>query len=305
MFARLKKRLFATHPLTIRQRIWRRIKYILRIKQLSKLLFAPHPLLDIRMRYVHKHEIGSYEYRLGLGAVDRPHYGYCVYHAAELAKKLGIPRISVVEFGVAGGNGLVNLEYHAQEIEKCLSVGIEIYGFDTGEGLPKPQDFRDLPYHWKQGFFRMDVPLLERQLKRSNLVFGDIRETSVNFFERFDPAPIGAIMHDFDYYSSTLSALQMLEGDENYFLPRVFNYFDDIAGSEIEMYCDYTGERLAINEFNEQHEDIKIADAYYLLARKVVQPWYHQIRICHFFKHSQYNNFICKENEQRPLQHVT
>ncbi|MGB3514140.1 MAG: hypothetical protein WBA93_34020 [Microcoleaceae cyanobacterium] len=110
---------------------------------------------------IKKFELGSYEKRLKVGAVERPHYGYCVYQAAALAKNLGYERISVLEFGVAGGNGLINLEYHASEVSKIFSIDIEIYGFDTGEGLPEPLDYRDLPYHWKAGFFKMDIPKLQ------------------------------------------------------------------------------------------------------------------------------------------------
>jgi hypothetical protein len=237
-----------------------------------------------------------------IGAVDRPHYGYCVYNAAVLAKELGYQRISVLEFGVAGGNGLVSLEYHAEQTSKLLGIDIDIYGFDTGEGLPEPLDYRDLPYHWKKGFYKMDVPTLEARLKKAKLVLGDIKDTSNDFFEKYDPAPIGAIAHDFDFYSSTVAALKTLEADERFYLPRVFCYFDDTIGSEIELYNDYTGERLAINEFNRSHQDIKLGLSYHLLARKVVKPLYHQICICHFFKHSRYNDFVSTGTQQLPLQ---
>lgn len=44
---------------------------------------------------------------VALNWTARPNYAYCTYHAADLARRLGIPRISVIEFGVAGGNGLL------------------------------------------------------------------------------------------------------------------------------------------------------------------------------------------------------
>ena len=90
-----------------------------------------------------------------------------MYQGARLAKLLGIPRISVLEFGVAGGNGLVVIEQHARWIQRELGVGLEIYGFDTGEGLPEPVDYRDLPYGWKAGFFKMDRAVLDRRLQSS------------------------------------------------------------------------------------------------------------------------------------------
>lgn len=268
----------------------------------KRLILDPYPLRTLALEMIQQFEIGSYETRLQLGAVDRPQYGYIVYHAAALAKRLAYPKISVLEFGVAGGNGLANLEYHAQQAAQLFSVEIEIYGFDTGEGLPAPIDYRDLPYHWKSGFFKMDVPKLQGNLRSAKLVIGDIRETSRTFFDRYDPAPIGAVSHDFDFYSSTAAALEMFDAREDYFLPRVFCYFDDTNGSEIELYNDYTGERLAINEFNQTHYDIKLGIPYHLLTRKVVEPWYHQIRICHFFAHSRYSDFVSVENQQLQFQ---
>jgi len=271
------------------------------LKKLQKLILGPYPLRTVARKIVREFQLGSYVQRMEMGVVDRPHYGYCVYNAAVLAKKLGHKRISVLEFGVAAGNGLVNLEYHAQEVSKLLAIEIDIYGFDTGEGLPGPVDYRDLPYHWKTGFYKMDVPKLQARLKKAKLILGDIKDTSKNFFEKYDPAPIGAIAYDLDFYSSTAAALNMLDADEKYYLPRIFCYFDDIIGTELELYNDYIGERLAINEFNQTHEDVKFGLPYHLLARTIVECWYHHIRTCHFFKHSCYNKFISDENQQVTL----
>jgi hypothetical protein len=198
---------------------------------------------------------------------------------------------------VAGGNGLVNLEYHALEISKIFGMDIEIYGFDLGEGLPKPLDYRDMPYIFRENFYKMDIPKLQARLKKAKLVLGDIQDTSRDFFEKYNPAPIGAIMYDFDFYSSTTVALNMLDAGEEYYLPRTFCYFDDTVGSETQLYNDYTGERLAINEFNQTHPDAKFSTAYHLLAKKIIEPWYHRIWIGHFFKHSRYNDFISAEDE--------
>ncbi|PSF38138.1 hypothetical protein C7H19_06615 [Aphanothece hegewaldii CCALA 016] len=244
----------------------------------------------------------SYEQSLALQIIDRPHYGYCVYHSAALAKKLGYSRISVVEFGVAGGNGLINLEYHAEQVSKIFGIDIDIYGFDTGEGLPKPIDYRDLPYHWQESFFKMNIPELKNRLTKAQLVLGDIRETVTNFFQEYQPAPIAAMFHDFDYYSSTIAAFKMFDEDEKYLLPRIYCYLDDVIGSEIELYNDYTGIRLAVNEFNENHSLKKLSPAYHLLTRQHLKTWYHQIYIYHDFSHSKYNQFISSDAQQLPLQ---
>src|SRR5882724_1205798 len=80
-----------------------------------------------------------YEKRLGLGLVHRPQYAYCMWHAGKLAQRLGHERISVLEFGVAGGNGLVAIEQHAAEIERRLSVKFEITGSTPAPVFPRPR----------------------------------------------------------------------------------------------------------------------------------------------------------------------
>jgi hypothetical protein len=139
------------------------------------------------------------------------------------------------------------------------------------------------------------------RLASCSLVLGDIADTATRFLRDFSPAPIGAVIHDFDFYSSTAAALRLFDEDPRYFLPRIFCYFDDITGSETCLYNDYTGERLAIHEFNQAHPHKKLSPAYHLLARKLVQPWYHQVFIHHDFAHPRYNEFVSEESQQIPL----
>ena len=47
--------------------------------------------------------------------------------------------ISVIEFGVAGGAGLLSLERTAELVEARTKVQRGVHGFDTGVGLPNPQ----------------------------------------------------------------------------------------------------------------------------------------------------------------------
>ncbi len=251
---------------------------------------------------IRKLNIGSYRFRLEAGALHRPHYAYILYQAAQLAARLGEPRISAIEFGVAGGEGLLWMERHAAEVEKIFpSVKIDVYGFDTGGGLPAPVDYRDLPHHWKAGFFAMDPAVLKSRLTRAQLVIGNAVETSRSFFTEFNPAPIGAISHDLDFYSSTRPTLDMFLAESRFLLPRVFCYFDDTVGGEVELYNDYTGERLAINEFNSANESVKIAPPYYLRLLDGGQLWRHQIWVTHCFDHPAYNRFVSVENQQLPI----
>jgi hypothetical protein len=262
--------------------------------RLGRLALHPHPVRRIATEILKRSRLGSYAWRLRFGAVERPFYGYIVYQAASLAHRLGYRAISVLELGVGAGAGLQDLEEHARQAARLFPVEIQVYGFDRGTGLPEPADYRDLPFAWQKGFFTMDAEQLRARLKQARLVLGDLRDTAGDFFTRHHPAPIGAIAYDLDFYSSTVTALAMLEAGEQHYLPRVFCYFDDILGSDTELHSRYVGERLAIDEFNEGHSDIKIDSAYHLLARPLVEPWYHQIRICHFLRHSRYNDFVAQ-----------
>src|SRR5271154_5087730 len=153
----------------------------------EKLLLDPYPHRTVYLRLVKGLKLYGYERRLLLGAVDRPHYAHCLFQGASLARRLGLARISALEFGVARGKGLICLERHASEIARITGVGIDIYGFDTGEGLPPPEDYRDLPYHWQSGFYKMDLPRLKARLRSAQIVLGDLRETGPTFVANYAP----------------------------------------------------------------------------------------------------------------------
>ena len=99
----------------------------------------------------------------------------------------------------------------------------------------------------------------ELMLRSAKLVLGPVEDTVRNFCELENPAPIGFIAFDLDYYSSTRSALSLLAAPHNYLLPRVLCYFDDTVGDIDMAINEYTGELLAIREFNDCREDIKLA----------------------------------------------
>lgn len=67
----------------------------------------------------------------------RPQYIWGVLQGAALGKVLGIERISVIEFGVVGGAGLIAMERAAELAEGMVGIEIDIYGFDTGVGMQK------------------------------------------------------------------------------------------------------------------------------------------------------------------------
>jgi hypothetical protein len=218
----------------------------------------------------------------------RPHFAWGMLFAAHMAKTLKIGRISALEFGVAGGNGLLSMEATAASIGERLGIKIDVFGFDTGQGLPKPQDYRDLPNIFREGTLTMDQERLRRRLKTAQLILGPVEDTIDGFVDS-RPAPIGFVSFDLDYYSSTLEAFKLFDAADPVLLPRVHCYFDDIMGF---TYSEFTGERLAITEFNERHEMRKISPIFglchFLPPPHDRDVWPQQMYLAHFFDHPLY-----------------
>src|SRR5262245_38736609 len=128
-------------------------------------------------------------------AVSRPHYLMGVLTAADHAAREGTPVISVVEFGVAGGNGLLALDEYAAAVERETGVKVAIYGFDTGQGIPSMSaDYRDHPDQWRPGDYSMDEQELRQRLsERATLVIGDVKETVPKFVSNMQYPPIGFV----------------------------------------------------------------------------------------------------------------
>ena len=269
--------------------------------RILKALFNPRNILTALWRRI---PIGPYFLRIACDAVERPPYAYSIQEAANLAKQLGIARISVVEFGVAGGNGLVAMEKIAAKIEKAIGIEIEVYGFDAGSGLPIPVDYRDLPYEYGRGQYRMDEAKLRARLKRAQLILGDVKNTIATFFETYAPAPIGFVAIDLDLYSSTVEALKIFDTEPKNLLPRVFCYLDDVVGPDWVLSNEWVGELLAVKEFNENHMRRKIAPIYGLANKRMVRSdWNDMLFAFHDFDHSLYNKYISPLTDpQLPLQ---
>lgn len=247
--------------------------------------------------------VGAPPLRARYGIYERPHYAYGVCAAAELAKRLGLPAITALEFGVAGGNGLLALEDVALEIGGYFGVEISVFGFDSGAGMPAPVDYRDLPYVWDRGFYQMDQTALGNRLKRARLVIGDVADSVQTFLATPGLAPIGFAAFDLDYYSSTKKAFAIFESRAELRLPRLFCYFDDIIWPEFACYNEYTGELGAIREFNLEHEDRKVCPVHmlrHLLPHSA--PWQDQMYVLHDFHHPLYNvNLMDKGERARQL----
>jgi hypothetical protein len=215
----------------------------------------------------------------------RPNYLWATLRSAMTAKAIGIQKMSIIEFGVARGSGLRALETAATAAESLLEVDVEVYGFDTGRGMPHPTDPRDAPFAIVEGDYTMDVAALHARLRRADLILGLVEETVPRFVST-PHAPIGFISFDLDYYTATIEALRVLEQGEERLLPRVLCYFDDLYGYP---YTEFNGERAAINDFNARHEHRKISPLYGL-SRALPWPdnraqWPDAMHIAELFDH--------------------
>ncbi len=190
-------------------------------------------------------------------ASDRPHYLLGVLRAADQAKESGVAEISVAEFGVAGGAGLLCLQDCAERVEAATGIKIRVLGFDTGQGLPKGTgDYRDHPEIWTPGDFPMEWDKLRPLLApRTELVLGDVGETLAEFVSNGLKAPLGFISIDVDFYSSTRDALKILSLPNRKTLIRTVIYLDVV---ETMLYQRFAGELLAVVDFNLANPGVKI-----------------------------------------------
>ncbi len=242
--------------------------------------------------------LGSLDTRVRYGVFDRPHYAYGVYSAADLAKQLGLNAISVVELGVAGGRGLLALERIAKTVGDHFAISIHVTGFDSGQGMPPPTDYRDLAHVWDTGYYKMDVAKLKAMLSPgTELILGEIEDTVSSWVPR---GSIGFVAFDLDYYTSTKNAFRMFQNDDDATrLPRCYCYFDDVIWPEHACYNEYVGELCAIREFNQEHECKKICPIHLLRhTRRHPSPWNEQMYVLHDFKHPLYCKHINPAGER-------
>jgi hypothetical protein len=228
------------------RRIWKRI--------LQERLTEP---LHMNVMSLFVAAFGSFRMRVAHDLVVRHHHAYAILRCADLARSLGIRELTLVEFGVAAGAGLLNMCHVAERVTKETGVRFRVAGFDTGQGMPAPTSFRDHPELYSLGDFPMNAAQLKAVLPPfAELVIGDVSATVPNFLETVSAsAPVAFVSLDVDYYSSTKAALRVLDGKPQQYLPRVIVYVDDLEDEYHNAYC---GASLALNEFNREHELRKI-----------------------------------------------
>ena len=221
------------------------------------------------------------------GLIDRANYAYGMLRAADGAKYFGHKSVTAIEFGVASGSGLLNMVDLSQLIEAETGIKFCVVGFDTGTGLPAVSGYKDHPEIWNPGDFALEDRdgLVKKLGGRAEVVWGDIAETIVPFTEKLTAeSPVGFISIDVDIYSGTKSALKVLEGATEKYLPAISMYFDDVGFFFANKWA---GELAAIEEFNTDHEMRKIdADRSLVWHRpKQFDSWYSAAYVCHMLDH--------------------
>ena len=182
------------------------------------------------------------------GKFGRAEYALSLAHGVYIALNCGYKKITAIELGVAGGNGLRDLCLIADNLESKFDLEIDVIGFDTGTGLPELKDYRDHPEMWHQGEFCVtDINLPPR----ARLILGDVANTVPEFVQTFNGI-LGFVSIDLDLYSSTVSAMPLFELHARNYLPVMPVYVDDM--NVCIGYNPWCGEELALSEFNDLHK---------------------------------------------------
>lgn len=196
----------------------------------------------------------AFEWAALFDAVRYPSYAAGLQAACKYAGLAGQKGFTAIEFGVAGGNGLVELCKYAATLSEHTGLKIKVAGFDAGSGLPKTDDRRDAPWVWNPGDFPSDVNRLRRILPPdAEFILGAIQETLPKWINDKLELPIGFVSIDVDLYSSTVAICKTIENvDVRSLLPFVSFYFDDALRF---LTPRSTGELAAVAEFNSRNSD--------------------------------------------------
>ena len=230
---------------------------------------------------------GSTRAKIYFDLTMRQQFAFGLLHAADMAKAMGVRRVTAIEFGVARGAGLRNMCQVASVVTRATGIEFDIAGFDTAVGLPRPRDYRDHPDIYKVGDYGMiDREGLKKALpSNAQLIVGPIEETLPGFLEkRQNGSPIGFASIDVDYYFSTVDAFKAFEGPATFYLPITTLYFDDAWEEPHNPWC---GELLAKDEFNAAHPRRKIAPYTHLKGKRLFKNarWIDNIYTLHILDH--------------------
>jgi hypothetical protein len=139
----------------------------------------------------------------------------------------------------------------------------------------------------------MDKAALQKRVAgQAEVVLGDVSKTIASWHPA-PGAPLGAVMFDLDYYTSTSGALAILSKKD--VLPRVWCWFDDICAGPEEAPTDRIGEREAIRQFNLDPRRETLNDHLsptFAFASFAPEAWHQQIYLYQRLEHQQYSKCV-------------
>ena len=231
--------------------------------------------------------LGSFSSKVAFDLVRPRKYAFGTLEAAKSARELGKREVTIIEFGVAAGGGLLGMCDLARRATEITGVEVKVVGFDTGVGMPPPADYRDHPDLYQAGDFPIDQEALREKLPaNAQLIIGELGDTVPSFLAELNPqAPIGFTAIDVDYYSSAVAALQIFADPmPSKYLPLPIVYLDDIV---LPSHSRFSGELLAVEEFNAAHQQRKIDQHRFLRSQRIFKQarWIDQIFLLHVFDH--------------------
>lgn len=228
--------------------------------------------------------------RIHEGDILWPHYAHGILRAADTANHFGHSSVTVAEFGVGDGAGLDIMTGLARAISAETGVTINVVGFESGNGLPAPQSYKDHPELWVEGDFK---PQRTRQAYGRAIVWGDIAVTGRLFFDyhQSQSSPLGFAAIDVDMYSSAKAVLDCFLAEPDRYTPAVSLYFDDVTSFFSNQWC---GELAAIEEFNQsratpRHAFRKIDLDRSLVGRPRTSRAFSGMRVLHILDHPRRN----------------
>jgi hypothetical protein len=189
-------------------------------------------------------------------AVRYPAYAVGLQIASKYARLAGEAGFTAIEFGVAGGNGLLELSKYAALLSRRTGLKIDVVGFDAGSGLPATSDYRDAPWLWNSGDFPSSVDRLRALLPpETGLVVGRIQNTLPLWIREKRELPIGFVSVDVDLYSGASAICEAMgSADVGCLLPFISFYFDDALRY---LTPRSIGELAAVSEFNDKYQNRK------------------------------------------------
>jgi hypothetical protein len=259
------------------------------------------PPFRLFFRALLKSGLGPWEAAVWFDALSYTHYAVGLQTAARYASHFGYKSFCAIEFGVAGGNGLVALCDHARQAGKLYGLNIRVVGFDCGDGLPPIQDWRDAPWFYNPGDYPGAVDKLRKRIAdRAELVIGDLRESFPTWLNQTRD-PIGFISVDVDYYCSTKAILDALSkaGCEK-MLPVCSVYLDDILCFGVPR-C--TGELAAVEDFNRGTLFRRFDRADWISERRPYKDslWLKRMYDFYCFDHPKMQNHLKREAVRKDL----